>query len=251
MIKIFNFLNNLFIEECLNCGKNGSLICEICLNNLEKSKLKSKIIVPTLSYSQLIDYKNTEYLSNIDWISSPYSFQNPILKKALFYLKYHHVKTVAKYLAVITYQDFYNFLKIHIQNFPKNIQEIILLPVPISKQRLIKRNYNQSEILIKEIIKMIQINYNLDLDKNIYTDLLFRNKNTIPFSETHNQETRLKLIAEAFSINSKYPKEFFEDKIIIIFDDITTTGATFYEARKTLFEAGIKNENIFAFAIAH
>ncbi len=251
MISIIKFLNSLFVEECLNCGKSGNLICEVCLENIQKSKLKYLNKVPDLSYSERIDYKNTEYLQNITWISSSLPFQNNAVKKSLYSLKYNYVKDIAKYLAKVSFEDFYNFLNKNIRELNQNTEKIIIIPIPISKKRLIKRNYNQSEILLNEIIINIYENYNLNLSSQVYTDLIIKNKHTIPFHQSLNQESRLKLIQNVFTINPKYNSEFLKGKIIILFDDITTTGATFYELRKTLINYGLNQESILAFALAH
>lgn len=40
-------------------------------------------------------------------------------------------------------------------------------------------------------------------------------------------------------------QKIFRKNKIIIFDDITTTGSTFYEARNTLIKSGVKREKHF------
>ena len=177
------------------------------------------------------------------------SYKNEKLKKVLFSIKYYYLKLASKYLAKIVYEDFYNFLKDKLSIYVG--QELIIIPIPISKKRLIERSYNQTEILIKEIVKEIKDTENLDLRGNIYIDLLIKNKHTIKFAKTHSPTEREDLIKDAFNVNQNYKKEFLENKIIILFDDITTTGSTFYEARNTLVKSGAKRENIFGYAIAH
>lgn len=245
MIKFQKFLDFFLVEECLNCRKSGELICENCLLKIKNQKIN------LVSEAKNLDFRNTQYIRNITWVDSVLLYQNQTLRKALFALKYNYVEKVTKYLAKISYVRFFRFLR---ENYPtifKEQKNLILIPIPISKKRKIKRNYNQSEILLLELIKSIQEKIKINLANNLYLDLLLKVKETIRFSETHNQDKRVELIQGAFTVNIKYNAEFLQDKIIILFDDITTTGATFCEARRTLVKAGANQESIFAFAIAH
>ncbi len=225
------FLDIFFPESCICCSKFGEIVCYDCREEIKKEKADS------------------ENIRNINWVRAYLSYKNEKLKKVLFSIKYHYLKSASKYLAKIVYEDFYDFLKDKLSFYVG--QELIIIPIPISKKRLIERSYNQTEILIKEIIREIKEEENLDLEKNIYIDLLIKNKHTIKFAETHSPTEREALIKEAFTVNQKYDKDFLENKIIILFDDITTTGSTFYEARNTLIASGAKRENIFGYAVAH
>lgn len=224
-------LDIFFPESCIICSNFGEIICKDCREDINKEKT------------------NNENLKNINWIHANLSYKNENLRKVLFSIKYFYLKSASKYLADIVYGDFYDFLKDKLSFYIG--QELIIIPIPISKKRLIERSYNQTEILIKEIVRVIKEKENLDLEKNIYIDLLIKNKHTIKFAKTHSPAERENLIKDAFDVNEKYEKEFLENKIIILFDDITTTGSTFYEARNTLIKSGAKRENIFGYAIAH
>lgn len=218
------------------------MICENCREDIKKDKTKNS------------------NLKGIEWVHSFLNYKNKNFKDVLFSIKYHYVKSATKYLSLILYLDFYEFIKEKLLICDK--KDLIIIPIPISKKRLIERDYNQTEILIKDTTKEIKNNLKLDLENNIYIDLLIKNKHTIKFAETHSSTEREDLIKNAFIvrepissllfINSKKSlEEFLENKTIILFDDITTTGSTFYEARNTLVKAGAKKENIFGYAIAH
>ena len=111
------------------------------------------------------------------------------------------------------------------------------------------KGINSSFVENKELIEINMLNPFKNF--NIFIDLLIKNKHTTKFAKTHSPSERENLIKDAFNINEKYEKEFLGNKIIILFDDITTTGSTFYEARNTLIKSGAKRENIFGYAIAH
>lgn len=227
--KIKDLLLNIFFPEmCISCGEAGQSLCSKCLSEIKNQKSED-------------NYKN------IDWIHSCLSYKNPKLKNALFYLKYHYTKSIAKHLAGITYQDFYIFL----EKIDPELKNVLILAIPISKKRLRERNYNQSELIIREIISKIKENKNLNLENFLIIDLILKNKDTIKFAKTHSHTERENLIRDAFMINDKYKNKFLEDKKIILIDDITTTGTTFYEARNTLIKAGFQKKNVFGFAVAH
>lgn len=226
--KILGFI---FLEECVGCGESGENICSKCRQNIKNEKNKN----PDMNGS--------------GWINYSLSYKNEVLRKALFALKYYHNRRVAKYIADIAYQDFLNLIKLI--NRTEGFNNILILPIPISHKRLVERDYNQSEVLISGIIRKITEKEHMDLESNLYIDLLLKQKHTIKFAHTHSHSDRENLIKDAFKIHEKYTKDFLENKKIVLVDDITTTGATFYEARKTLINAGATKENIFGYAIAH
>jgi len=249
------FLEIIFPEECLSCKQIGKTLCDICLEKISKDKPRE---------------------IGLNWVMAPLNYQNLILRHSLFALKYHHNQSVVKYLVKMIIKNFLKFLQENIieHNF-QNLDNLLIIPIPISKQRHRERGYNQSEIIVQEILKQILEKYNLDFRNNLQNDLLIKNKHTIKFAETHSHNEREELIKDVFSINQnlfaqkilipnqaleKYSaleimqkdlQEFLVNKKIILVDDIVTSGATFYEARRILIQHGAQKENIFAFAVAH
>lgn len=247
------FLDIFFGESCISCDEAGKIICNKC-----QLEIKNQKIINT-------------NLDTISWIKSSLSYKSEILRKALFLLKYNHTKSVAKSLAEIVYLDFLDFIQKIILDKNKIYKDIIFIPIPISEKRKIERDYNQTELIINEIILQIYEKENIkniekseeekiDLKNNLYLNILLKNKHTIKFAHTHSHTDRERLIKDAFIINKQNldpaldfmkDENILKEKIIILIDDITTTGATFYEARNTLINFGFKKENIFAFALAH
>jgi ComF family protein len=95
----------------------------------------------------------------------------------------------------------------------KNIDYVI--PVPIHKQRIKKRGYNQIEQFSRCIA--------LQIGKEYRGDLLQRVKNSST-QINRSKEERFSHLERAFSWKS--PSDL-EGKHILIIDDIMTTGATF------------------------
>lgn len=104
----------------------------------------------------------------------------------------------------------------------------IIGAVPIHKKRMLERGYNQSELIAKEIAKNIQ-----GIE---YKKLLKKTKNNQTQSELKKEE-RLENVKNVYEIQNK---QIIQDKKIILFDDIYTTGSTVNECSKVLKENGAK-----------
>jgi len=108
--------------------------------------------------------------------------------------------------------------------FAKNINENIdiLSPIPLHKNRENKRGFNQSQILADKISELINI--------PIIDDLLIRKLDTKPQASL-NLESRKNNVSDAFIFNNKYS---VEAKVIMLIDDIYTTGSTINACSKEL-----------------
>lgn len=102
----------------------------------------------------------------------------------------------------------------------------ILMPVPLHYKRLIKRRYNQSALLVKELSKLTGI-------KADYTSLI-KHKSTKPQVQFSGHE-RIKNVKGAFSIKHI---ERVKGKRIVLIDDVMTTGSTLKECALVIKDAG-------------
>ena len=101
----------------------------------------------------------------------------------------------------------------------------VIVPVPISKQRLKERGYNQAELIAREIAKT--------LCKPIVTNCLYKSKNIAPQS-TLNKEEREENVKGVYTLKNS---ETLLNKKVLLIDDIYTTGNTVNECCKTLEKA--------------
>ena len=113
----------------------------------------------------------------------------------------------------------------------------IIIPVPISKTRKRQRGYNQSELIIKECTK-------LDKDIKVCTNILYKIKNTKPQSSLNKEQRKIN-IQGAYIIKNN---EIINNKKILLFDDIYTTGSTLEECAKVLRQAGAYEVSVLTFA---
>ena len=89
-----------------------------------------------------------------------------------------------------------------------------LVPVPLHPLRKLKRGYNQSELLCRAIASV--------LNKPVVVNNLIRKRYTD--SQTHkNRMDRMDNMSDVFAV--RHPEQF-ENKHLLLVDDIITTGAT-------------------------
>ncbi len=103
----------------------------------------------------------------------------------------------------------------------------VLIPVPVHKSKLVKRGYNQAELLARELGEL--------LDIPVDEKLLKRTINTLPQKELDNQE-REKNLKKAFVCENKIVKY---NKVMLV-DDIYTTGATIEACASALKNVGVE-----------
>lgn len=113
----------------------------------------------------------------------------------------------------------------------------IIIPVPMYKKRKQSRGYNQTELISKKLAKDLKIeSSNKVLRKVIDT----KKQSTLTKKE------RIKNVENAFNVvNSKS----IENKNVILFDDIFTTGSTLNECSRMLKLAGTKEIAILTIAV--
>ena len=193
-MKIFNkILAVLFPQKCLGCKKENEILCPDCLGKINRP--------------------DTPYLNGIHIAAN---YQDLVLKKALWMLKYQGVKQLAKPLAELIRERIWK--KLETENW-------LLVPVPLSKNKLRHRGYNQAEMIAGE------------LSGNVRADILFKKFHTKSQVEVKNKEERLANIIGSFEVRNP---ETIRGKKIILIDDVLTTGATMREAKKVLKQAGAK-----------
>lgn len=112
----------------------------------------------------------------------------------------------------------------------------IIIPVPLHFKRLIKRKYNQSALLAKELSKISNI--------KVEYSALKRAKNNRPQVEFSGR-ARKQNVKNVFTISNSNK---IEGKRILLVDDVYTTGSTMKECAKSLKKVGAKSVDFITIA---
>jgi len=101
----------------------------------------------------------------------------------------------------------------------------LLLPMPLSSQRLRERGYNQAWLLAHQLSAA-----------KARADLLLRIKDT-PAQHTLKRSQRLTVLNDAFAIEPLLAHAVQNRRVVLV-DDVMTTGASLYAAARVLQAAG-------------
>ena len=236
-MKLLDILEDIiFPPACLYCGKflgSGTrpLICREC---------ETKYGTPTgkcIRCNSDLEITENEFHCNtcrsarhpFDGVISAYFYEEKV-RQAIVAHKFNFMYNHAKHLAV-------SISNIILKLFLTAPDYIV--PVPTSKKRLYSRGYDP----LLEIAECVSKNTGIPLNsKN-----LIKTKDTPHQSSTTSRLQRFRNVRGAFSVKDK---EFFNNKNIILFDDVYTTGASTYECAKILKRAGAKHIIIATVAIS-
>ena len=148
---------------------------------------------------------------------------NDFIKESLHRIKYNGRKEYLEFYGKYIAKAFYEKIK--------SINPDCFVPVPIHKNRLRERNYNQAAVLSYAISDELK-KYNINIPVN--EKIIFRRKNTVPLNKLSEDE-RSKQIKNAFITN-----EDKNIKSVIIVDDIYTSGNTINEMAISLKNIGVE-----------
>lgn len=112
----------------------------------------------------------------------------------------------------------------------------VIIPVPLHRLRLFKRKYNQAALLAKELGKLSNLFYMPFVIKRL--------SNTKPQSGLSLKQ-REKNLRKAFSV---YNKEVIKDKIVMLVDDVVTTGATVRSCAQAILDCGAREVRVLSLA---
>ena len=178
-------------NKCIICGVEGFLgICSKCKSEIKRVHQQEEI----MAYGQY----------------------GGVLKKLILNLKYHKSFIAGKVLADLLCQII----------IEKKLSIDCICYVPISKDSLKKRGFNQCSVLAKNISSILDIPV---------IDCLVKVKETKE-QKLLGKEERMKNILDAFEIKNK--EKLFKKNILLI-DDVYTTGATINECKKNIEKCNI------------
>lgn len=212
----FDFFVSLFFPcSCIACGTliAAGVLCEPCRARVAISRGTS------------IRYPASHYV----WGAAGH-YRNEALKALIHALKFRGIRAAAEPLA--------DALAAYAARLPAVcVRGAIIMPIPLSRERLRTRGFNQSEL----IAYIFAGRFGLTLD----TRSLARIRDTKPQSETKSVAERRENVRGCFAVMDP---SAVRGKHILLIDDVTTSSATFLEAARALNDAGVAR--VVALAVA-
>ncbi|MCX6754240.1 MAG: phosphoribosyltransferase family protein [Candidatus Nomurabacteria bacterium] len=215
--KIKDFiLDTIFPTKCIGCNIKNQILCNDCIRKISLNEREIE-----------------------GGISAVFNYQDPIIKKAIWELKYHHKRYIGEKLGQLLYE----YLIEDISDIKMSVpgRSIYVVPTPISIGKTKTRGYNQALVLSKSFCDSCE-----NKVFEIQNKIVIKKLDTIPQAKITNRKKRLENVRGVFEIKNK---EIVKGRTIIVIDDVTTTGGTMLEIMKVLKKAGAKK--VYGFAVAH
>jgi competence protein ComFC len=228
-----SFLDFIFPKRCVGCGKIGNYFCDRCSASVRIIK-SNEAICPVCEKPAIdgVTHPGCKTRFSIDGLTSFFRY-DAVVKKAIKVLKYRFVSDVSQEFISLVPSWFFTI------PYPLTTTHCALVPVPLHVSRLRERGFNQAEVLGTCLAKRLGI--------SIRTDALRRVNRTTPQVEMHDRNKRLKNIKGAFVITNSFDKILIDHqnvkktgRIILLFDDVFTTGATMRDAASVLKHHGVQ-----------
>lgn len=212
-----DLLSVIFPAYCADCGcvlsRKESFLCLTCRGKLPETQmhLQEKNRITERFYGQCDLYCATSLF---------YFQKDSAVQHLIHQLKYKGKEEIGAWLGV--------WLGEKIKSIPKFQQTDAVIPVPLHKNKLKSRGYNQVALFGKELARILQVEYIDDVLVKIKTNTTQTQKDLW---------SRFKDSRDIFSIQNK---EKICGRNILLVDDIITTGATVESCYNQL----IKAENV-------
>lgn len=227
-------LVNLFYPlHCPACGipleaTNSTGICKTCPSLIRR--------VPRpycISCGRPVDHEGDECSEcrktsfHFDRAYSACIYEKTV-KELVHNFKYGHAPMLDAFLSDLMI----NFLRDN-DNVVEGVR--IITFIPIDRRSLSRRGFNQARILADAIGKFFELPVINTLEKTIFT----RHQNEL------SREERLVNLKDTFKVRGDTD---LKDKILLLIDDVMTTGATLSEGARILKAAGAKEVRCFTLA---
>lgn len=229
----------LFPRRCPVCDQvlpfRSGKICPECFSKLSFTrspvckKCGKEVIGETAEYCYDCTRKRKSFEYGIALLN-----YDDISRASMARIKYHGRRE---------YMDFYG--EAMAARYGKRILRMnagALIPVPVHRDRLRERGFNQAEALADSVSR------HLPVPIPVRTDVLLRNKKTMPQKDLTPAE-RLRNLSQAFEADqSRIGPEL---RRVILTDDIYTTGSTAEACSRALLAAGVEQVYLLNVCIGH
>lgn len=216
-------LDILFPKRCVACKRMGDFVCSNCFARIS---FDARTICPLCNKPSFTGKTHETCVTKYGMNGLlPCVVYAGVIKKLVYQFKYQPylsglVETIANLMTENLSQNelFFQLM----QSLP------LVLPVPLSSQRLKQRGYNHASLLASHVAQYFSLPFQ--------EDILLRVRDTRPQFRLSRSE-RFENIQGAFVVSEK-KKTVIKNRTIILIDDIATSCSTLRECAKTLKRNG-------------
>ncbi len=144
-------------------------------------------------------------------------------------LKYRFVPEVAGNIADVINKRFVKTIK----QIKQEYDPVVIMPIPLHKNRMRWRGFNQAELIAKKLSEYWDI--------PIMNEIIMRKRNIAPQADIKDRNSRIKNAEGIFAVNTDTlvdAQNAITGASILLIDDLSTTGSTLNEAAKVLKTLG-------------
>ncbi|CAN5636013.1 ComF family protein [soil metagenome] len=205
-------IETTFPRRCAGCGWRGTWVCDSCLSELRlySSHWCDRCGIPVTHLCRCVQVPGS--IARVR-SAGPYELW---LKSAIRLVKYDGESARAAHLATLLLSPLSDLGPVD-----------ALVPVPLHRERIRERGFNQAELLATALAMSSGVAVN---------PMIYRSRNTLHQVGLSAAE-RAANVAGAFSLRGDLDKSM---KRVVLVDDVFTTGATVHECAVTLQKGGVE-----------
>ena len=229
-------LNLVFPPSCVNCGREGELLCHNCV--AESTAVQSNVCrkcAESLTKAGTCTRCVAER-SSLDRLYASYMYDSPI-GSAIKTFKFEDIRALGPVLAEV----------FNIGAMRRSDADLVV-PVPLHSSRSRARGYNQSEVLGRILSRRIGVEFR--------NDVLIRTRDTAPQTEQPTAVARQRSLASVFEVRpcvtrdgAKNIPNNIDGLRVLLVDDVFTTGSTVKSCAAVLKSAGASWVGVAALAV--
>ena len=206
-------LDILIPPRCSGCTMRETWLCQDCRSRMARLAQPLCAVCSRPSVQTLVCGDCYRHPPPYDVLRAPWS-HNGLARELVHSLKFQGQRHLAEVLA----DEMCLFVDSGIE---------LVIPVPLHRERLKERGYNQSELLGQEIATRLKC--------PLENKILIRTRATLPQTGLDRDDRHVN-VRGAFGI----ARRMNLDRHVLLVDDVSTTGATIAACARTLREHGAK-----------
>ena len=234
-MRLLSFLTNLILPpRCLCCGDLSATAHKLCSSCWGKIQFIADPCCHTCGWP-------FEFQCDYTLVCAACSRLTPLFTKGRSAFKYDDLSR--KMIIRLKHQDgTYQApgLATLLMQAGKDVlnEADFLIPIPLHKWRLLKRQYNQSGLLVRSLSRQCGV---ISLFHVLQRPFFTKPQKNL------NRLQRQQNLKKAFSVPFKY-HPLLKGKTVVLVDDVWTTGVTLTEGCKALLKAGVKEVRVLTVA---